>query len=373
MMRIWIIAILLCVTPALADSIDTEIDTVLRSGQAPPISATQLRGVLHDMNAHTSTIAVPYYNCPLCGGGVPGRVIGTDITAVPEWLSTYAYGIDKTPIIVESTVGEVAITGASRSSDTGAGGGTIGLMGWGMADSDTHVTAVSGAYVEARRYTSLGGGGLGIESDATDFSTGGSHKTQFAYNPYTAGAVASVWVASGGNCTASAPCFNPTTSLTTLASSPASTGVGIVANGSSFDKGIFIGYNALTNMDGNTGTGVAMEMPKGAAIQWMYCPNTASYPANCGNGTEGAEIQSSVTSNTTATRIVFTNSAFTVGPLAGGTAALSVTSAGQVTANTGFTAGASAGLSVTKTVRAAGGASDCTLIFTGGLLTGGSC
>lgn len=31
------------------------------------------------------------------------------------------------------------------------------------------------------------------------------------------------------------------------------------------------------------------------------------------------------------------------------------------------------GLSVTKTVRAAGGATDCTLIFTNGLLTGGTC
>lgn len=38
-----------------------------------------------------------------------------------------------------------------------------------------------------------------------------------------------------------------------------------------------------------------------------------------------------------------------------------------------YTAGSSAGLSVTKTVRAAGGAADCTLIFTSGLLTGGSC
>lgn len=32
-----------------------------------------------------------------------------------------------------------------------------------------------------------------------------------------------------------------------------------------------------------------------------------------------------------------------------------------------------AGLSVTKTVRASGGAADCTLIYTGGILTGGSC
>lgn len=38
-----------------------------------------------------------------------------------------------------------------------------------------------------------------------------------------------------------------------------------------------------------------------------------------------------------------------------------------------FTAGGNAGLSVTKTVRASGGASDCTLIYTLGVLTGGSC
>lgn len=39
----------------------------------------------------------------------------------------------------------------------------------------------------------------------------------------------------------------------------------------------------------------------------------------------------------------------------------------------GYYAGNLAGLSVTKTVRAAGGAADCTQIFTGGILTGGSC
>lgn len=44
------------------------------------------------------------------------------------------------------------------------------------------------------------------------------------------------------------------------------------------------------------------------------------------------------------------------------------------TANTVMTATpASPGLTVTKTVRASGGASDCTLIFVGGLLSGGSC
>lgn len=46
---------------------------------------------------------------------------------------------------------------------------------------------------------------------------------------------------------------------------------------------------------------------------------------------------------------------------------------GKIAASSGFSSGASAGQSVTITVRASGGASDCTIIFTGGLKTGGSC
>lgn len=42
-------------------------------------------------------------------------------------------------------------------------------------------------------------------------------------------------------------------------------------------------------------------------------------------------------------------------------------------AATGFTAGGNAGLSVTKTVRDSAGLGTCTLVFTGGLLTGGTC
>lgn len=38
-----------------------------------------------------------------------------------------------------------------------------------------------------------------------------------------------------------------------------------------------------------------------------------------------------------------------------------------------YKSGAASGLTVTKTVRAAGGAADCNLVFTGGLLTGGTC
>lgn len=46
---------------------------------------------------------------------------------------------------------------------------------------------------------------------------------------------------------------------------------------------------------------------------------------------------------------------------------------GTVRANTAFSANGTAGQSVTTTVRASGGAADCTLIFTFGLKTGGTC
>lgn len=49
------------------------------------------------------------------------------------------------------------------------------------------------------------------------------------------------------------------------------------------------------------------------------------------------------------------------------------TFAGTLRANTGFSANGTAGLSVTKTVRDSAGTGTCTLIFTMGLLTGGTC
>lgn len=64
---------------------------------------------------------------------------------------------------------------------------------------------------------------------------------------------------------------------------------------------------------------------------------------------------------------VFNNGGFNVGS--------STTSPGVGIFNVeaGYSANGSAGLSATKTVRASGGAADCTLIYTFGLLTGGSC
>ena len=52
---------------------------------------------------------------------------------------------------------------------------------------------------------------------------------------------------------------------------------------------------------------------------------------------------------------------------------LTLSESGTLTIPGVFVSGASVGLSVTKTVRDAAGTGTCTLIFTGGILTGGTC
>jgi len=75
------------------------------------------------------------------------------------------------------------------------------------------------------------------------------------------------------------------------------------------------------------------------------------------------EVDGAVTMSST---VQATGGIFTTGTTGGSEGA------GTINVN-GYYVGGAAGLSVTKTVRAAGGGSDCTLIFTAGLLTGGSC
>jgi len=66
--------------------------------------------------------------------------------------------------------------------------------------------------------------------------------------------------------------------------------------------------------------------------------------------------------------------ALSVSPAFTGTVgAADITATGTVRANTGFSANGTAGVSATKTVRDAAGTGTCTLIFTFGLLTGGTC
>ena len=56
-----------------------------------------------------------------------------------------------------------------------------------------------------------------------------------------------------------------------------------------------------------------------------------------------------------------------------GATKVTISSAGLITTSGGLAVSGNTGLSVTKTVRASGGAADCTLIYTGGILTGGTC
>lgn len=76
--------------------------------------------------------------------------------------------------------------------------------------------------------------------------------------------------------------------------------------------------------------------------------------------------------NRSAEFVISTTTAGTFGTALSGTAA-QVLAPGTIRSNTGFNANGSAGLSATTTVRDAAGTGTCTLIFTFGLKTGGSC
>lgn len=137
--------------------------------------------------------------------------------------------------------------------------------------------------------------------------------------------------------------------------------------------------SGFINIDGTAAKQTGFNLKDGGSIKWQFIKqtdnsflifdavnsvNTATYtPGAIGAGFISYANTTPATSSTTGA-LRSAGGIGVAGAIFGGT---------TVNAGTIFTAGGSNGLSVTKTVRAAGGASDCTLIFVGGILTGGSC
>lgn len=140
--------------------------------------------------------------------------------------------------------------------------------------------------------------------------------------------------------------------LFTRANGSAAVKTGLVAN-DVIGQNIFRGWTSAAAYSGNAAQirAIATETWSGTAL--------------------GSQIDFRIVPNTTTT-LTTAMSVFNSGGVGVGAAAADP-GVGKINAANGYNSGGSAGLSVTKTVRAAGGAGDCTLIFTGGLLTGGSC
>lgn len=253
----------------------TTDNTVIRANGT--LGGTQSTGVTIDDSNNITAPALTYFGS----------------AAAASWNTLYSYGTHSTPAQAVSPSGQVAIYGAARASDnTTSTASPVGVMGWGFNENSTVNEYVWGGYFEGRNYSNAGGA-HGIEVDVTQF---GSVINLNTYSNFTSGAAIGVWVAAGGNITASNKGYNPYTGTTSLVASDASIGVGIINNGAKFQKGIMIGANALTGTDGVTGNGIAIEMAKGHAIEWQ---GTA--------GIVGARIRSDNAVSTGAMQVVFAN------------------------------------------------------------------
>ena len=181
-------------------------------------------------------------------------------------------------VAVFSDIGQCAILGAARTSDSGLADslGCIGGQFWGINDNATQVQTVYAAYLEVRRAPGAGRT-HGFEVDVINF---GDAVGVQPYDMFQQGLTAGAWIASGGE----------------LSTTKASVAIAIMNNGSTWDKGIVFHSTSLEGTDGITGFGVAMEMAKNQGLRWMF-----------GSGSVGATISSSVSTAATTQNINFSD------------------------------------------------------------------
>lgn len=191
---------------------------------------------------------------------------GTLANVVKDWLETERnFTTRNSQFATTSTIGQSAVLGGSRTSDSlGVGSmGCIGVSGYAINNNATQVQFAYAGYFEARKKTGAGTT-HGIEIDIVNQGAGGT-VTPFA--PAPVGMTNALWLASGGGVAGAVA---------------ASIGMGIINNGTTFDRGILFQANAITGTDGVTGVGTAIAMAKGHVLTWFNSsgsPTTNLYSA----------------------------------------------------------------------------------------------
>ncbi|MCA8087496.1 hypothetical protein [Burkholderia cenocepacia] len=181
-------------------------------------------------------------------GGASSK--GTKIGAVATWLEQLRPFTESiAEIAVLSTIGQIGIIGASRTSDFGVAGsqGCIGISGYANNNNTTAVQTGYGGYIEARRQI---GAGItqGLEIDIVNMGDTG---IVYPGNVYPGNNMTSaLWLASGGE---------------VVGAQGASLAIGIIANGNNFDKGIVIQTGAVQV---NSGEAVAVALGFQNGIVW---------------------------------------------------------------------------------------------------------
>jgi hypothetical protein len=176
--------------------------------------------------------------------------------------------------------GEIALLGASRTSDSANAGamGTQGITGIVLNDNTTQMQTAYASYLEARR--SPGAGTThGLEMNILNFGS------LVDFEPYASGGTgmtAGVWISSGRG-------DEPTGTNSTVA-------LGIINNGKRFKRGIVFGS---TSLDDSGGFASAISMAKGHQITWFRAAGSA-----------GAIIRSDVTTAGRGQQMLFADQGF---------------------------------------------------------------
>jgi hypothetical protein len=177
---------------------------------------------------------------------------GTIANTVKDWLETERnYTTRNSQVAVTSTIGQLAILGGSRTSDSADTGsmGCIGVGAYAINNNSTQMQSAYAGYFEARRKAGAGTT-HGVEVDVVN------QGSDIITNPFGSfapdGMTNGLWIASGGE----------------IAAAPASVAIGIVNNGAAFNSGIVFQSNSITGTDGVTGTGTAVAFAKGHLMSW---------------------------------------------------------------------------------------------------------
>jgi hypothetical protein len=202
--------------------------------------------------------------------GAASNVEGGDGShASDSWMSqlqNLAYTGTFAQLHVLSTSGTLAVVCGARSSDGepffgGPSGATIGMSAYAFNDDTTAPLSSSSpniwaAYLEARRSAGVNGGSNQcMELDIVNFgSVVDVYPTGFGTPGYTLGIA---YNCGGGNSNVH----------------QASAAIWIGNNGSSFRKGMVVGYNSLDGTIGQGGYGVAIELGGGMSIRWLGTSN----------------------------------------------------------------------------------------------------
>ena len=216
---------------------------------------------------------------------------GKGTPAANSWLGDLGTG-GTTEIWIEqnSTLSVIAsrgigISGAASSLDApGAGGGSLGVVGFSINDGGDDTHNVWGGYFEAVRDTA-GGQACGIEIDVTNLAASPNTTATNPYNTWVDGTTIGLSIASGGSSAVWGTSENTDVALE------------IHPNGSLFRTGIIFRNGALVRDSGANGPGHAILLAYDHLIEWY------EYTTN----TKAAYITSNITDSNHDQRLIFHN------------------------------------------------------------------